>query len=36
MLSCIAVEFSFIEENTIETQLYIDDVLYSKNHNTDI
>jgi hypothetical protein len=36
MLSCIAVEFSFVEENTIETQLYIDDVLYSKSHDADI
>jgi hypothetical protein len=36
MLSCIAVEFSFVEENTIEAPLYIDDVLYSKNHDADI
>jgi hypothetical protein len=36
MLSCIGVEFSFDEDNTIETQLYIDDVLYSKNHDADI
>ena len=36
MLSCIAFEFSFVEENIIETQLYIDDVLYPKNHDADI
>jgi methylglyoxal synthase len=36
MLSCIAVEFSFVEENIIEIQLYIDDPLYSKNHDADI